>query len=136
MLKGSLYHHIRSKEDLLTEVILDTLRSAEANLLAGKSAILDGRSIQRRLEAHFEYLSRQQAGLAFLLREAEQLPRPRRELIRNRVNRYEERLAQVLQAGQCHGAVTSGDPIVMVQLGLGACPGPMAWIGSPKREPH
>ena len=132
MLKGSLYHHIRSKEDLLAEVILDALRSAESNLLGGSSAAEDGPGIRRRLQAHFEYLSSRHAGLAALLRETEQLPRARREIIRNRVGRYEERLAQTIRLGQHRGVVAAGDPAALVQLMIGAC----TWACWIDREPE
>ena len=120
MLKGSLYYYIQSKDDLLCQVIVDVLESAEAALLQDAEAREDANNMQARIKTHFEYLSRNQIGLGLLLREAGQLPRSRRIAIKNRLEQYERMLAQTLRAGQCCNVVTAGEPSAIARIMIAA----------------
>ncbi len=132
MLKGSLYYYIQSKEDLLCQVILDTIDTAEASLLRNEGGRKDANDIRSRIRTHFAYLCDHHIGLAFLLREADQLPRARRAAIKNRVEQYERALAETLLAGQFLGVVRPGNPDALVQIMLASS----TWAswGGGKRE--
>lgn len=112
MLKGSLYHHIDSKEDLLTEIILDTIASAEANL---DCAVKMGNGVETILMSHLRYLSCS-PGLAVLLREAVRLPRLRRNAISRKLEAYEERMGEIVRNGQRNGLIADGETQFIVRL--------------------
>jgi AcrR family transcriptional regulator len=131
MLKGSLYYYIQSKDDLLCEVILAALQDVEASLIQDAPVSEDAESIQKRLKAHFAHISCNHIGLALLLREADQLTRARREVIKNRVDQYERLLAQTLRTGQCCGVVALGDPDMMAKVMIGAS----TWVSWADRDP-
>lgn len=120
MLKGALYYYIRSKDDLLCQVILDALESAEASLLQDAGGREETANIEARIKAHFEYLSRNHIGLGLLLREAEQLPRVRRATIKNRLEAYERALTQTLRTGQSRDVVIAGDPSAIARVMIAA----------------
>lgn len=134
MLKGSLYYYIQSKDDLLCQVIMDTVECAEASLLQGADTGEDAITICERITGHFAYLTQNHIGLALLLREAEQLPRARRQVIKVRIEQYERILAATLQAGQCCGVVADGDPSAIAKIMVAAS----TWVSwgsqDPKRE--
>ena len=128
ILKGSLYYHIRSKDDLLCQVIQDALVRAEHNLLQGAALVESpAAGIRKRLESHFDYICLNCSGLAALIREAEHLPACFEEEIRAQVERYEGLLTQALRSGQRLGVVTGGDAAVLTQMMIGACAWP-TWI--------
>lgn len=131
ILKGSLYYHIRSKDDLLCQVIQDALLRAEYDLLQGAALVENPASIRKRLESHFDYICRNCSGLAALIREAEQLPASFEEVISAQVERYERLLTQALRTGQRLGVVTDGDTAVLTQMMMGAC----TWSSWIDREP-
>ncbi len=131
ILKGSLYYHIRSKDDLLCQVIQDALLRAEHNLLQGAALVESPAGIRKRLESHFDYICLNCSGLAALIREAEHLPASFEVVIRAQVERYERLLTQALRSGQRLGVVTDGDAAVLTQMMIGAC----AWPSWMDREP-
>lgn len=120
MLKGSLYYYIQTKDDLLCQVLLEALESAEANLLGEVDRSENPDDIQTRIADHFAYLAQNHVGLALLLREADQLPRARRTAIKIRVEQYERIFAATLRAGQCCGVVADGDPSALAKVMLAA----------------
>jgi TetR/AcrR family transcriptional regulator, cholesterol catabolism regulator len=132
MLKGSLYHHIESKEDLLTEIILDAIASAEANL---DCTVKMGNGVENILTSHMRYLSCN-PGLAVLLREAVHLPRLRRNTISRKLEAYEERMGDIVKNGQRNGLIAGGDPQLIVRLLMVACTQPL-WneLGVPSHAP-
>ncbi len=132
MLKGSLYHHIASKEELLTEIILDSIAAAEANL---DCAVKMGNGVESILTSHVRYLSCN-PGLAVLLREAVRLPRLRRETISRKLEAYEERMGEIICNGQRNGLIAGGHPQLIVRLLMVACTQPL-WneLGMPTQDP-
>ena len=112
LLKGSLYHHINSKEDLLTEIILDAIEAAEANLIC---AVKLGGGVEKILTSHLRYLSCN-PGLAVLLREAVRLPRLRRNAISRRLESYEEQMGEIIETGQRNGLIAHGETQFIVRL--------------------
>jgi len=132
ILKGSLYHHIKSKEELLTEIILDAIASAEANL---ECAVKMGNGVETVLTSHVRYLSCN-PGLAVLLREAVRLPRLRRNTISRKLEAYEERMGGIVCNGQRNGLIAAGDPQLIVRLLMVACTQPL-WneLGVPTKTP-
>lgn len=131
ILKGSLYYHIRSKDDLLCQVILDALLRAERDLLRGAALVESPAGIRKRLESHFDYICRSCSGLAALIREAEHLPESFAAVIKAQVERYERLLTQALRTGQRLGVVNDGDPAVLTQMMIGAC----TWTSWIDRQP-
>lgn len=132
LLKGSLYHHIDSKEDLLTEIIVDAIASAEANLIG---TVKLGGGVEKILTSHLRYLS-SNPGLAVLLREAVRLPRLRRNMISRRLESYEDHLGEIIETGQRNRLIADGDRQFIVRLLIVASTQPL-WneLGMPSFSP-
>lgn len=127
ILKGSLYHYIASKDELLFEVILETIAAAEADL---SSALSENVEPRRVLEHHIRYLAWHYSGVAFLMREAAQLPGFRREVVGKRFEEFEESLAEAIRRAQDRQQVAGGDARTMARIILSAC----SWVGWDKSE--
>ncbi len=124
MLKGSLYYHIESKEELLTEIIVAWIRAAEANLASLKAADKRRQRLETILRAHVEYLCAHH-GLGLLLREAVRLPRFRRDTISMKLDGYEASLGEVIRSAQRRGLIAPGNTQAIVRLLVVACTQPM-----------
>jgi AcrR family transcriptional regulator len=130
ILKGSLYHYIGSKDELLFDVILETISAAEAHLSSVLSESLEPCDSRCILEGHIRYLAWHYSGATFLMREAAQLPRFRREVIKKRVEHFEESLAEVIRQAQDRQQVAGGDATTIARMILSAC----SWAGWNKAE--
>lgn len=125
VLKGSLYHHIESKDELLFEIVVRHLASARADLMGAGPQEAARPDVKLLLPRHILYLCRHYASLVFLLRESEHLPRFRRELIAKSVDQHEEAIAEMIRAGQRAALIPAGDCRVYARMLLAAC----AWNG-------
>lgn len=106
ILKGSLYHYVRSKEDFLYRIIKDVY----------DEAIADVRTVTERdeeplaklaafIRAHVRFASSHLTAYTIQLREFEQLSPDRREEIRMGGETYVEALQTILEDGQASGLV-------------------------------
>jgi AcrR family transcriptional regulator len=124
VLKGSLYHYIRSKDDLLFEIVwavytrgLDNLRelaAAESDPAARLRSVVRG---------HVLYLIDNLVETSVLLHEFEQLSAARREQIA--LHEYSAILAGLIEDAQRAGVVKPG---VDAQLAALAALGAMNWV--------
>ncbi|MDT7601055.1 MAG: TetR/AcrR family transcriptional regulator, cholesterol catabolism regulator [Pseudonocardiales bacterium] len=124
VLKGSLYHYIRSKDDLLFEIVravytrgLDNLRelaAAESDPAARLRSVVRG---------HVLYLIDNLVETSVLLHEFEQLSTARREQIA--LHEYSAILAALIEDAQRAGVVKPG---VDAQLAALAALGAMNWV--------
>ncbi len=126
MLKGSLYYHIASKDELLMEILLDMIAEAKADL-ASTRLRATGLGLESALRSHIEYLC-QHPGLAMLMQETWQLPRFRKDTIAKKLDDYEIELAKVVRQGQRSGLIVDSDARVMVRMLIALCTSPM-WNG-------
>jgi AcrR family transcriptional regulator len=115
--RGALYHHIRSKEDLL----YDISRGYIADLAAhAKEVVASDRPAAERLAEIGDYLihriAARQAELTVCFREVQALTGERRDEVMALHAQYEGAWKRVLQDGERSGVFRPYDPIVLKGL--------------------
>jgi AcrR family transcriptional regulator len=120
VLKGSLYHYIRSKDDLLYEVIQAVFTGGLDNLRTLAAADLDPAARLRAIiRGHVLYLIENLVGTTVLLHEFEQLSPERRTTLP--VHEYQSVVSDLISDAQRVGAVKSDiDPHLAALAVLGA----------------
>ncbi len=106
LLKGSLYHHIGSKEDLLVGIIDDVHEAAMARLAAAER--LKGTHLDRIrwfLTDHTAYNCRNVSRIGVYFREFESLAGERRERVGRDRRAYDRFVRRLIEAGQADGTV-------------------------------
>jgi AcrR family transcriptional regulator len=120
VLKGSLYHYIRSKDDLLYEVIQAVFAGGLDNLRALAAADLDPAARLRAIvRGHVVYLIENLVGTTVLLHEFDQLSPERRATLP--VHEYQSLVSGLISDAQEVGAVKPDiDPHLAALAVLGA----------------
>lgn len=106
MLKGSLYHHISSKEDLLVGIIDEVHDAAMARLAMAERR--EGTHLDRIhwfIRDHTAYNCRNLAQIGVYFREFEALTGERRERVGRDRRTYDRFLRTLIEAGQTDGTV-------------------------------
>ena len=125
--RGSLYHHIQSKEDLLFEI----LRSCSTTLLEAAEPIVASpipaaEKFTRFIEAHLDTLISLRPEFRVLIRELKSLPPARREKIIKYRDRYEHLVRRIIAEGVAAGEYRRVDSKYAGFVVLGAC----NWVSS------
>jgi AcrR family transcriptional regulator len=135
LLKGSLYYHIRSKEDLLVELLCRTLEEAQ-RAVARQAADADPRQrLERMLEAHVDFVLREPVRVGVLLNEYDRLRGPRRQKVEQMWRDYERQFVRAVREAQQAGQVMDGPAELIAQslLGLGSWAARLAGAGGRSR---
>ncbi|EHK82470.1 hypothetical protein SZMC14600_20339 [Saccharomonospora azurea SZMC 14600] len=106
ILKGSLYHYVRSKEDFLYRIIKDVYDEAIADIR--KVSELEAEPLEKLAEfirLHVRFAASHLTAYTIQLREFEQLSAERREEIRRGGETYVEALQVILEEAQEEGVV-------------------------------
>lgn len=120
--KGSLYHYIRSKEELLARIydrILDRIEDA-VRPHAGARLAADER-LRRMIDAHVAVVAAERDMLAVVFKEEPELAAPSQTVIRQRKRAYERIFERVVEEGQAEGVLRPFPPRLLVLVLLGAC---------------
>lgn len=120
--KASLYHYIRSKEELLTDIyerIFDRIEAA-VRPIAATHAPADER-LRRMIDAHLRLVASERDMLAVAFQEEAELPPMLRNAIRSRKREYERIFEDVMEDGQRAGILRSMDTQIAVRGLLGMC---------------
>ena len=120
--KASLYHYIRSKEDLLTGIydrIFDRIEAA-VRPLAAEPWPADER-LRRMIHGHVAVVAAESDMLAVVFREEAELGQAKQAAIRRRKRAYEDVFAQVIAEGQAAGVLRPLSPALLVRALLGMC---------------
>lgn len=116
---ASLYHYIRSKDQLLFEIARQGLEELEAEVRPIVfSALPPLEKLRRFIETHVTIILRYRDKHAVMLAELNALPaRSRRAVVALR-DRYEGLVARVLEEGQAAGVVRADLPVRYLRLAL------------------
>lgn len=135
LLKGSLYHHVRSKEELLGQVLLRGMGLLRSGLPGGGTASADPAArIRGAIAFHLEWMAADPHVTGVFLRELPGLPpRLRRRLI-GEVKEFEARWVALVRAGIAAGVLRPDlDPKITVYAILGLVNSVHRWYRSDGR---
>lgn len=119
ILKGSLYHHVESKEALLYLVVKEPMAHLYDAItdIAASNAPATGK-LRRAIHAHIEAVDRHYPHLFVYLRESEDLRQRFRETTRLSPKHYERLWQQMLREGVKSGEFRADMDIKVVSYGL------------------
>jgi AcrR family transcriptional regulator len=122
ILKGSLYYYIRSKEDLLYEIIRDIHDEAIANVSHIDS--LDGTALERIrafVLAHMTFTAENLGKISVFFHDFRSLNEERQRTIIASRDLYERRMRDLIKAGQRDGSIRRDvDPKLAALAAMGA----------------
>jgi AcrR family transcriptional regulator len=119
ILKGSLYHHVKSKEDLLYLIVEQPI----ARIYETMSEIVAGdlpapEKLRRAILAHLDAFDRHYPHLFVYLHEREEMKRRFRERFKLSPKQYEQCWQQILREGVKSGAFRPDLDVHVVSYGL------------------
>ena len=119
ILKGSLYHHFESKEELLYLVVREPIAQMYRTIAEIVAADMDAtEKLRRAISAHLEAFDRHYPHLFVYLREREAVKRRFREMIGFSPKEYERCWQQILREGIESGDFRAGLDIQVASYGL------------------
>ncbi len=120
--KGSLYHYISSKEDLLVVIIHDALTQYNTRLAEVREMDLPAR---RRLELavrnHLKGIAENLGLMTIFLRESYALSPEQQRMIDEESDRYNRMFEALFEEGVRSGELRDLDPRLVTRTVLGAC---------------
>jgi len=126
VLKGSLFHYIQSKDDLLFEIIDGVYAGAEEAIWPIARA--DGTAVSRLgrlIVAYVRYVTEHQPAITVWLHDLNSLDQARGQVIRDREEHNRRRLVDLITQAQQEGGVRSdADPRLVAFALLGS----MNWV--------
>ena len=120
--RGSLYHHIQSKEDLLYEImrVCSTTLLAQVEPIAA-APLPAAEKLRRFIETHLDTVISLRPEFRVLVRELRSLPPARREKIVKYRDQYERLVRTIIADGVAAGQYRRVDPKYAGFVVLGAC---------------
>jgi len=132
--KGSLYAHIKSKQDLLYETMLEGARAFHAGLDAIPEDLPATEKIRLALRSHLRAVADQLDVATVFVQEWRYLEGERRDEILNERRRYEERIRALFREGRDLGELRSDlDDSTAALLALSAANWAYTWL-APGRD--
>jgi AcrR family transcriptional regulator len=119
ILKGSLYHHFKSKEDLLYLIVKEPIARIYATMSEiAASDLPAGEKLRRAIAAHLEAFDRHYPHLFVALREQDEMKRRFREQFKLSPKQYERCWQQILREGVKSGEFRPDLDVPVVSYGL------------------
>ena len=119
ILKGSLYHHVKSKEDLLYLIVKEPIaRMYERMAEIAASDLPAAEKLRRAILAHLEAFDRHYPHLFVYLHEREEMKRRFREQFKLSPKQYERCWQQILREGVKSGEFRPDLDVPVVSYGL------------------
>jgi len=120
--KGSLYHYISSKEDLLVAIIHDAITQYNARLAEVKAMDLPVRlRLELAVRSHLEGIAENLGMLTIFLRESYALNADQQKLIGAENAVYNRMFEELYAEGVASGEIRDLDPKLVNRTLLGAC---------------
>jgi AcrR family transcriptional regulator len=138
MLKGSLYYYIKSKEDLLYELLLSVMRQGHTRVEQALEGVTDPvKQLEKGLVSHIEHVINNQVRVGLFLHEFDSLSGRRKKSIQDVRKAYQKIFTDILTRGPESGAFVAGDVDLLANGILGMCNWIYRWYHadtSPKLE--
>ncbi len=131
MLKGSLYYYIKSKDDLLYEILYKVIEQGDAYI--AKQIDPEGdpvEQLKKALEAQIDYIIRNRVRVGLFLHEFDSLSGKRQQIVLALMTRYNNRFVELVRRGQEQGKFVDGNPRLIVNGFLGMCNWIYRWYHS------
>lgn len=122
MLKGSLYYYIRSKEDLLHQLLMDVIVKGEQQVRPKlDSSAGAAERLEHAMGAHIDYIIQNQTHVGLFLHEFDSLSGKPQKQIQEEMARYQEHFVTIVREGQRTGEFVEADAWLLVNgiLGIG-----------------
>jgi AcrR family transcriptional regulator len=122
MLKGSLYYYIKSKDDLLFQLLMAGIEDGDAYIakhidLAGEPVA----QLERAIRAQIDYIIQNRVPFGLFLHEFDSLSGKRQHKLISVMSRYNSRFVDLVRHGQETGRLIEGEPWLIVNGILGMC---------------
>lgn len=122
MLKGSLYYYIKSKDDLLFQLLLAGIEDSDAFIAkqidpAGEPV----QQLERAICAQIDYIIQHRVPFGLFLHEFDSLSGKRQHKLISVMSRYNNRFVELVRKGQEENKVIAGEPWIIVNGILGMC---------------
>jgi TetR/AcrR family transcriptional regulator, cholesterol catabolism regulator len=122
MLKGSLYYYIKSKDDLLFQLLLAGIEDGDAYIAQHIDAKGDPvEQLERAVRAQIDYIIQNKVPFGLFLHEFDSLSGKRQHKLISVMSRYNERFVELVRRGQEQGKLMEGEPWLIVNGILGMC---------------
>lgn len=120
--KGSLYHYIHSKEDLLLQIAHEAITQFNDNMEAVLNTNLSAQEkLVKAVENHITVSVSNMETTTVLLREAFSLGDEQHQVIQDLTDKYVDLWTQILDEGSRTGEFTVQQPKIVALAILGAC---------------
>jgi len=122
MLKGSLYYYIKSKDDLLFQLLLAGIEDGDAFIARQIDASGDPvEQLERAIRAQIDYIIQNKVPFGLFLHEFDSLSGKRQHKLISVMSRYNSRFVELVRRGQQQGKLIDGEPWLIVNGILGMC---------------
>jgi TetR/AcrR family transcriptional regulator, cholesterol catabolism regulator len=122
MLKGSLYYYIKSKDDLLFQLLLAGIEDGDAFIARQIDSGGDPvEQLERAIRAQIDYIIQNRVPFGLFLHEFDSLSGKRQHKLISVMSRYNSRFVELVQRGQQQGKLIEGEPWLIVNGILGMC---------------
>ena len=122
MLKGSLYYYIKSKDDLLFQLLLAGIEDGDAFIAGHIDAQGDPvEQLERAIRAQIDYIIQKRVQFGLFLHEFDSLSGKRQHKLISVMSRYNSRFVELVRRGQEQGKLIAGEPWMIVNGILGMC---------------
>jgi TetR/AcrR family transcriptional regulator, cholesterol catabolism regulator len=122
MLKGSLYYYIKSKEDLLFQLLLAGIEDSDAFIAKQIDPTAEPvKQLERAIRAQIDYIIQHRVPFGLFLHEFDSLSGKRQHKLISVMSRYNNRFVELVRKGQQEGKLIAGEPWVVVNGILGMC---------------
>jgi TetR/AcrR family transcriptional regulator, cholesterol catabolism regulator len=122
MLKGSLYYYIKSKDDLLFQLLLAGIEDGDAFIMQHIDPAGDPvEQLERAVRAQIDYIIQNKVPFGLFLHEFDSLSGKRQHKLISVMSRYNNRFVELVRKGQEQGKLMPGEPWIIVNGILGMC---------------
>ncbi|HEY1470783.1 MAG TPA: TetR/AcrR family transcriptional regulator [Candidatus Acidoferrum sp.] len=122
MLKGSLYYYIKSKDDLLFQLLLAGIEDGDAFIARQIDVSGDPvEQLERAIRAQIDYIIQNKVPFGLFLHEFDSLSGKRQHKLISVMSRYNSRFVELVRRGQQQGKLIDGEPWLIVNGILGMC---------------